>query len=45
MACGSGRVLADLVSGKRPEIDMKGLFMDRYGAINRPIVVPQAVTA
>jgi D-amino-acid dehydrogenase len=45
MACGSGRVLADLVSGKRPEIDMKGLFMDRYGSVNRPIVVPQAVTA
>jgi D-amino-acid dehydrogenase len=45
MACGSGRVLADLVSGKRPEIDMKGLFMDRYGSVNRPIVAPQAVTA
>jgi len=45
MACGAGRVLADLVSGKRPEIDMEGLFMDRYGKTNRPIVVPQEVRA
>lgn len=45
MACGSGRVLADLVSGKQPEIDTNGLYMDRYGKINRPIVVPQGVHA
>lgn len=31
MACGSGRVLADLISGKAPEIDTDGLFMARYG--------------
>ena len=31
MSCGSGRVLADLVSGRQPEIGMEGLFMDRYG--------------
>ncbi|GIZ50953.1 D-amino acid dehydrogenase [Noviherbaspirillum aridicola] len=31
MACGAGRVLADLVSGRRPEIDTEGLFIDRYG--------------
>lgn len=37
MACGSGRVLADLVSGRKPDIDMSGLFMDRYGDINAPI--------
>ncbi|MGH8683037.1 MAG: D-amino acid dehydrogenase [Burkholderiales bacterium] len=30
MACGSGRVLADLVSGRRPEIDLEGLTLDRY---------------
>ena len=30
MACGSGRVLADLVTGKRPEIDVSGLGIDRY---------------
>ncbi|MDX1512226.1 MAG: D-amino acid dehydrogenase [Gammaproteobacteria bacterium] len=31
MACGSGRVVADLVSGKQPEIDMDGLTLARYG--------------
>ena len=45
MACGSGRVLADLVSGKQPEIGLEGLFMDRYGRTNKPIFVPQGVTA
>jgi D-amino-acid dehydrogenase len=31
MACGSGRVLADLISGKKPEIDLSGLDLGRYG--------------
>ncbi|MES2319835.1 MAG: D-amino acid dehydrogenase [Pseudomonadota bacterium] len=30
MACGSARVLADIVSGRRPEISLDGLQMDRY---------------
>jgi len=30
MACGSGRVVADLVSGKRPEIDTADLSIARY---------------
>jgi D-amino-acid dehydrogenase len=30
MACGTGRVIADLVSGRRPEIDVSGLAMARY---------------
>jgi D-amino-acid dehydrogenase len=30
MACGSGRILADLVSGRRPEIDLEGLMLGRY---------------
>lgn len=30
MACGSGRVVADVVLGRRPEIDMEGLTIDRY---------------
>jgi D-amino-acid dehydrogenase len=30
MACGSGRVLADLLSGRRPEIDTTELAMSRY---------------
>jgi len=31
MACGSGKVLADLVSGRAPEIDLDGLTLARYG--------------
>ncbi len=31
MACGSGRILADLVAGRRPEIDLEGLTLERYG--------------
>jgi len=31
MACGSGRIVADLVSGHRPAIDTSGLALDRYG--------------
>ncbi|KJC58755.1 amino acid dehydrogenase [Bradyrhizobium sp. LTSPM299] len=30
MACGSGRVLADLLSGKTPDIDTKDLSISRY---------------
>ncbi len=30
MACGSGRVLADLIGGKRPEIDLNGLGLERF---------------
>jgi D-amino-acid dehydrogenase len=30
MACGSGRVLADIVSGKEPEIGIEGLSIARY---------------
>ena len=30
MAAGTGRVLADLVSGRKPEIDVSGLAMARY---------------
>jgi D-amino-acid dehydrogenase len=30
MACGSGRLIADLVSGHRPEISTEGLAIDRY---------------
>lgn len=32
MSCGSGRVLADLVSGRVPEIDARPLGLDRYTA-------------
>ncbi|MBV8471229.1 MAG: D-amino acid dehydrogenase [Burkholderiaceae bacterium] len=30
MACGSGKLVADLVAGKRPDISTEGLAMDRY---------------
>jgi D-amino-acid dehydrogenase len=31
MACGTGRVIADMVSGRQPDIDVSGLAMARYG--------------
>lgn len=31
MAAGTGRVLADLISGRRAEIDLEGLTLARYG--------------
>ena len=30
MAAGSGRVLADLISGRKPEVDLEGLTLARY---------------
>lgn len=30
MACGSAAVLADVVSGKKPEIDLEGLTLERF---------------
>jgi D-amino-acid dehydrogenase len=30
MACGSGRVLADLISGRAPEIAVQDLSLARY---------------
>jgi D-amino-acid dehydrogenase len=30
MACGSGRVLADLISGRKPDIDVRELGPSRY---------------
>lgn len=30
MACGSARIIADLIAGRRPEIDMDGLGMARF---------------
>ena len=31
MACGSGHLIADLISGRKPAIDVAGLTMERYG--------------
>lgn len=30
MSCGSGRVLADMLSGRKPEVDVSTLSVDRY---------------
>ena len=30
MACGSGRIIADLIGGKKPDIDIGGFSPDRY---------------
>ncbi|WP_426412008.1 D-amino acid dehydrogenase [Bradyrhizobium ganzhouense] len=30
MSCGSGRVLADMLSGKKPEVDVSALTVERY---------------
>ncbi len=31
MACGSGRVITDLIAGREPDIDVRGLSLARYG--------------
>jgi D-amino-acid dehydrogenase len=36
MACGSGKLLADLISRRRPEISAEGLAIDRYAPSRRP---------
>ena len=36
MAAGSGRFIADLMTGRRPDIDPAGLGIDRYRAATRP---------
>ena len=45
MACGSGRLLADLVAGRQPEIDVEGLFMDRYSKRSRQADMPRVARA
>jgi D-amino-acid dehydrogenase len=46
MACGSGKLVSDLVMGRRPEIRTDGLAMDRYGrAAAHGIPAPAGVPA
>jgi D-amino-acid dehydrogenase len=47
MACGSGRLIADLVTGQRPEISTDGLGVERYraGRARRVGTRPSAATA
>jgi D-amino-acid dehydrogenase len=35
MACGSGRLVADLISGEKPAIYMANLGMERYSFANK----------
>jgi D-amino-acid dehydrogenase len=30
MACGSARIVADIVAGSRPQIDLDGLTIERF---------------
>lgn len=39
MAAGTGRVLADVISGRAPEIELEGLTLARYGAPSRKSAV------
>jgi D-amino-acid dehydrogenase len=36
MACGSGKLIADLVTGQRPEISTDGLAISRYQTTTQP---------
>ena len=45
MACGSARVIADLVTGQRPEISTSGLGIERYAAAGADAPMPRPVAA
>jgi len=46
MACGSGKLIADMVTGQRPEISTEGLAISRYKTTDRlPFTTPTAVQA
>lgn len=45
MACGSGKLIADIVTGKKPEINPSGLALDRYEQTHLQVVPPRTVTA
>lgn len=45
MACGSGKLVADIVLGQRPEISIEGLGIDRYSTDKRRIQVAQSAGA
>jgi D-amino-acid dehydrogenase len=46
MACGSGQLIADMITGQRPRISTEGLSIDRYGAGSRAIgAAPHPIAA
>ena len=42
MGAGSGKVLADIITGAKPEISLDGLSMQRYAKQGETLVVPAA---
>jgi hypothetical protein len=36
MACGSSRIVADLITGRTPELDLEGLVPRRIAAVVTP---------
>jgi D-amino-acid dehydrogenase len=45
MAAGSGRLIADLVTGRKPDIDPHGFGIDRYRPGTRPQWQPRLARA
>ena len=45
MACGSGKLISDLVTGQRPEVRTDGLAMDRYAQGTSRTARPSPATA
>jgi len=45
MACGSGKLISDMVMGQRPEIRTDGLAMDRYKTGSSRAARPNPTTA
>ena len=41
MAAGTARVVTDLISGRRPDIDLEGLTISRYGRSSAPALAPR----
>jgi D-amino-acid dehydrogenase len=44
MACGSGKLIADLISRRRPEISAEGLAIDRYATARSPVAARPRAT-
>jgi D-amino-acid dehydrogenase len=36
MACGSARIVADIVAGAKPQIDLEGLTLERFSRRRTP---------
>lgn len=45
MACGSGKLISDIVTGQTPEINPSGLALDRYDSPRRVVAALRPVTA